>query len=191
MSDTVFKWAVVITPFLLMIWNAVMQWQINKVRKSREDEKRQNDELVRLASSGKRLHDRVSKMDETIKSLPGLDVIETLKGDLKSVNTSMSGLGKSLDNQAKLLERIAEHRERLVKLESHIEHFPDHVASQDDVQQVHGRVTDLRKVVDEVAKDVDGIGRDVSATAATMRSINGNLDLLNQSELLQKGKRDG
>lgn len=189
MTDTFFKWAVVVTPFILMIWNGFMQSQINKVRKSREDEKRQNDELVRLASSDKRLHDRVQKMDETIKALPGLDVIETLKGDLKSVNIGMSGLGKSLDTQSKLLERIAEHRERLVKLESHIEHFPDHVASQDDVQQVHGRVTDLRKVVDEVAKDVDSIGRDVAGTAATMRSINGNLDLLNQSELLQKGRK--
>lgn len=97
---------------------------------------------------------------------------------------------KSEIASAKDDDRITNHRERLVKLEAHLAHFPDKVASHQDVEKVHERVSSLRGVVDQLARQIGKIGTQVSATAATVESMNGNLDLLNRSELLKQGRKD-
>lgn len=197
MTDEFYQWAILATPFLILFWNSILSFVVYKMRKDREGELLQSQELdnhrkelTRLASTDKRHHDQIDDLKNALSSMPGLDVIEALKGDLKAVNLNITGLSKSLDEQTDQQAKLTADRERLFKLESHIEHFPDRVASHEDVEKVHSRVSDLRGVVDEVAHDVDDIGRKVAATSATMESINGNLNLLNKSEFLKQGRDD-
>ncbi|MEQ8318752.1 MAG: hypothetical protein RH946_00695 [Rhodospirillales bacterium] len=84
---------------------------------------------------------------------------------------------------AKNDDRFKDHNERIIRLEATMDHLPARVASHDDVEVVHRRVTELRQ-------KVDGIGDTVSAVAASVKSIDANLQLLNKSEFLtNRGKK--